>query len=164
MCLKHWGLHVCDQDNMVVAHAATCVMASAIILLIQCNLVVLVLYQCIKVVHNGYNGIPLHTGHYDMLWRKTAKNEVFHRYPLEISYRFTILVKEDIRGNLKPFSYTLSREYRVMRYRYARLLFTSEDHLCANLRVQEQSTNMTSQCQCPTFAWRHRSTVVTSQY
>ena len=56
-------------------------------------------------------------------------------------------------------SYTLSREYRVMRYRYSRLLFTSEDRLCANLRVQEQSTNMTSQCQCPTFAWRHRSTV-----
>ena len=62
------------------------------------------------------------------------------------------------------YSYTLSREYRVMRYRYSRLLFTSEDRICANLRVQEQSTNMTSQYQCPTFAWRHRSTVVTSQY
>ena len=36
----------------------------------------------------------------------------------------------------------LGREYRVMRNRYSRLLFTSEDHLCANLRVQEQSTNM----------------------
>ena len=57
------------------------------------------------------------------------------------------------------FSYTLSREYR-----YSQLLFTSEDRLCTNLRVQEQSTNMTSQCQCPTFAWRHGSTVVTSQY
>ena len=44
-------------------------------------------------------------------------------------------------------SYTLSREYRVVRSRYSRLLFTSEDRLCANLRVQEQSTNMTSQCQ-----------------
>ena len=44
------------------------------------------------------------------------------------------------------FSYTLGREYRVMRNRYSRLLFTSEDRLCANLRVQEQSTNMTSQC------------------
>ena len=43
-------------------------------------------------------------------------------------------------------SYTLGREYRVMRNRYSRLLFTSEDRLCANLRVQEQSTNMTSQC------------------
>ena len=30
-------------------------------------------------------------------------------------------------------SYTLSREYRVVRYRYSRLLFTSEDRLCANL-------------------------------
>ena len=43
-------------------------------------------------------------------------------------------------------SYTLGREYRVMSNRYSRLLFTSEDRLCANLRVQEQSTNMTSQC------------------
>ena len=39
---------------------------------------------------------------------------------------------------------TLSREYRVLRNRYSRLLFTSELRLCANLRVQEQSTNMTS--------------------
>ena len=43
-------------------------------------------------------------------------------------------------------SYTLSREYRVARSRYSRLLFTSEDRISANLRVQEQSTNMTSQC------------------
>ena len=43
-------------------------------------------------------------------------------------------------------SYTLGREYRVMRNRYSRLLFTSEDRLCANLRVQGQSTNMTLQC------------------
>ena len=41
------------------------------------------------------------------------------------------------------FSYTLSREYRVARIRYSRLLSTSEDRFCANLRVQEQSTNMT---------------------
>ena len=47
---------------------------------------------------------------------------------------------------MNPVSYTLGREYRVMRNRYSRLLFTSEDRLCANLRVQEQSTNMTSQC------------------
>ena len=51
------------------------------------------------------------------------------------------------------FSYSLSREYRVVRNRYSRLLFTSEDRLCANLRVQEQSTNMTSQYQYPTFTW-----------
>ena len=60
-------------------------------------------------------------------------------------------------------SYSLSREYRVVRYRYSRLFFTSEYRLCANLRVQEQSTHMTSQCECPTFAWRHIQTVVTSQ-
>ena len=60
-------------------------------------------------------------------------------------------------------SYTLSREYRVLRNRYSRLLFTSEDRLCANLRVLEQSMNITSQCQCLAFAWRHRSTVMTSQ-
>ena len=60
-------------------------------------------------------------------------------------------------------SYTLSREYRVVRDRYSGLLFTSEDRLCAKWRVQEQSTNMTSQCQYSTFAWRHRSTVVTSK-
>ena len=60
-----------------------------------------------------------------------------------------------IHNTKKRFSYTLSREYRVVRNRYSRLLFTSEDRLCANLRVQEQSTNMTSQCQCLAFAWRH---------
>ena len=60
-------------------------------------------------------------------------------------------------------SYTLSREYRVVRYWYSWLLFTNEDLLCANLRVQEQSTNMMSQCQCPTFVWRYRSIVVMSQ-
>ena len=43
-------------------------------------------------------------------------------------------------------SYTLGREYRVIRNRYSRLLFTSEDRLCANLHVREPSTNMTSQC------------------
>ena len=50
------------------------------------------------------------------------------------------------RYNITLISYTLGREYRVMRNRYSRLLFSSEDHLCANLRVQEQSTNMASQC------------------
>ena len=39
---------------------------------------------------------------------------------------------------INRISYTLSREYRVARYRYSRLLFTSEDRLCANLRVQWQ--------------------------
>ena len=61
------------------------------------------------------------------------------------------------------YSYTLSRGYRVARNRYSRLLFASEDRICANLRLQEQSTNMTSKCQCLAFGWRHRSTVMTSQ-
>ena len=60
-------------------------------------------------------------------------------------------------------SYRLSHGYQVTRNRYSRLLCPSEDRLCAKLRVQEQSTNMTSQCQNPTFAWRHRLTVVMSQ-
>ena len=60
----------------------------------------------------------------------------------------------------KTYSYMLSR---VVRNRYSRLLFTSEDHLCASLRVQEQSMNMMSQCQCLAFTWHHRSTVMTSQ-
>ena len=61
-------------------------------------------------------------------------------------------------------SYTLSHEYWLVRNRYSRLLFTNEDRLCANLPVQEKSTNMTWQCQCLAFTWRHRSTVMTSQY
>ena len=39
----------------------------------------------------------------------------------------------------------------------------SKDQPCNHLRVQEQSTNMTSQYQYPAFAWRSRSGVVTSQ-
>ena len=39
---------------------------------------------------------------------------------------------------------------------YSWLLFSSEDHLCANLYMQEQSANMTSQCQYLTFAWHHK--------
>ena len=49
-------------------------------------------------------------------------------------------------GN-KLFSYMINCEYRVGRNQYSQLLFTGEDQLCANLRVQEQSTNMTLQCQ-----------------
>ena len=47
------------------------------------------------------------------------------------------------------FSYTLSREYRLVRSRYSRLLFTSVDRLFAKLHVQEQSMKMTSQCLYP---------------
>ena len=41
-------------------------------------------------------------------------------------------------------SETLSREYWVVRNQYSCFFFTSEDRICANLRVHEQSTNMTS--------------------
>ena len=41
--------------------------------------------------------------------------------------------------------YTLQSEYRVVGNRYSRMVFTSKYELCANVRVQEQSTNMTSQ-------------------
>ena len=43
-------------------------------------------------------------------------------------------------------------------------LFTSEEQLCANLRVQEQSTNIMSQCHYLAFTWGHRSTVVPSHW
>ena len=58
----------------------------------------------------------------------------------------------------------LSREYRVVRNRYSRLFFASEDRLCAHLRVQEQSTNMTSHASTPRSRdatdqlwWRHNA-------
>ena len=41
---------------------------------------------------------------------------------------------------LRHVSYTLNRECQVVGNQYSRLLFTSEDQVCANLRVQEQST------------------------
>ena len=58
---------------------------------------------------------------------------------------------------------TLSCEYRVVRNRYSWLLFNSEDGLCTNLCLQEQSMNMASKCQCLAFASRHSSIVRTSQ-
>ena len=58
----------------------------------------------------------------------------------EISEDF---VCENRRYLLSIFSYALSREYRVAGFRYSRLVFTSEDRLCANLNVQWQSMNMT---------------------
>ena len=39
----------------------------------------------------------------------------------------------------------LRREYQMIGNWYSRLLFTSEDQLCTNFHVQEQSTDMTSQ-------------------
>ena len=64
------------------------------------------------------------------------------------------------RGKYSCISYMLSCEYQVVRNRYSRLLFTSEDRFCANLCMPEHSTNMMSQCQYPTFVWCHWSTVV----
>ena len=57
-------------------------------------------------------------------------------------------------------SYTLRHEYQVAGNRYSRFLFTSEDHLCANLRVQEQSNNSsTSRSSDVTdkLWWRHNA-------
>ena len=61
-------------------------------------------------------------------------------------------------------SHTLNCEHRVARNRHSWLLFTSDDRLYANLCVQEQSTNMTSQCQYPhsrditdQLWWRHNA-------
>ena len=62
------------------------------------------------------------------------------------------------------FTYTPNREYRVVGNRYSRLLITSGDPLWDNLRVQEHSMHMASQCQCVAFARRHVLTVVTSQW
>ena len=58
-----------------------------------------------------------------------------------LKHNHGVRVIREIESNSIPIisiSYTLSREYRVARYRYSRLLFTSEDRLCANLRVQWQ--------------------------
>ena len=56
-----------------------------------------------------------------------------------------------------------SRESRVVRNRYSRLLFTNEDRLCANLRVHEKSDEYGVICQYLAIAWRHRSFMKTSQ-
>ena len=53
-------------------------------------------------------------------------------------------------------SYVLICEYRVVGNQYSRLFLTSEDRLCANLRLREQSMNVMSQCQYRGFARRRR--------
>ena len=45
----------------------------------------------------------------------------------------------------KYISYALSREYRVVRNRYSRMLFISVDRIRTNL-AQKQSKDMASQC------------------
>ena len=65
---------------------------------------------------------------------------------------------------IKSHSYTLGCEYRAMRSRYSRLLFTSEDRLCAIWRLQKQSMNMTSNASVSRLRdvtdqlwWRHNA-------
>ena len=85
--------------------------------------------------------------------------------------RVTVSVNDVIKRNpILPtpwwsnfISHTLSREYRLVRSRYSRLLFTCERRLCANLRMQKQSRNITSQCLYLGVAWSHRSTLLMSQ-
>ena len=55
-------------------------------------------------------------------------------YTLAIIKKFNLKKKGTKTHFTNTFSNTLSREYRVVRNRYSRLLFTSEDRLCANLR------------------------------
>ena len=52
----------------------------------------------------------------------------------------------------KPFSYTLGREYRVMRLRYSRLLFTSEDRFAPICT-----------CKNNRRIWRHNASVLHSR-
>ena len=55
---------------------------------------------------------------------------VFDRHVPGASHKISLLNASNF------FSYMLSREYRVVRYRYSRLLFISEDRLCTNLCMQ----------------------------
>ena len=66
--------------------------------------------------------------------------------------------------SLWSISYTLRCEKYMLRSLYARLLFTGEHQLNGNLRVQEQSTNITSQWQYLALTWRYGTLVMTSQY
>ena len=71
-------------------------------------------------------------------WGNDSKMDHEHTvYPMKYAHKFVVWG-----WSIISISYTLSREYRVARNRYSRLLFTSEDRFCANSHVQEQSTNM----------------------
>ena len=54
--------------------------------------------------------------------------------------------------SMTSISYTLGREYRVMRNRYSRLLFTSEDRLCAICA-----------CKNNRWIWRHNASISRSR-
>ena len=74
------------------------------------------------------------------LWDAIIVTRASGQYSLNIDF-----IHDHIHGRyIIVLSYMLSREQRVLRNWYSRLLFTSEGRLCANLHVQEQSTNMTS--------------------
>ena len=86
-----------------------------------------------------------------VIWDAIALIIVYANYvrtPLHLLYQLKyvspVVVVIVIVGTCKWFvtSYMLSRDKRVVRNRFPRLLFTI---FYANLRVQEQSTNMTSQ-------------------
>ena len=62
------------------------------------------------------------------LFRYDGLNESLY-YPLKLRDFSWQFVRQLVAKGETIFSYTLSREYRVVRYRYPRLLFTSEDHL-----------------------------------
>ena len=118
---------------------------------ISSSATILIIYLCVH-VHSRLGGQTV-TLLYKHFYIIKLKYKPWNRHHLAWGY-------EDTDTYIYIYiyiSYTLSREYRVVRNQYSRLLFTSEDRLCANLRVQEQSMNLTSQCQHPTFAWRHRS-------
>ena len=107
---------------------------------------------------HGYVIIPLVSLGYDHPWMPDHQATFFR---MDVIAFPSSIVNASL---MTLIPYVLSREYRVARNRYSRLLFTCEDRFCAQLCVQKQSTNMTSQCQYPTSVWCHRSTVVTSQY
>ena len=68
--------------------------------------------------------------------------------------KFHWLTKNELNGLVQDYSFLHAKPWIAGGEKsiFSRLLFTSEDWLCANLRMWEQSTNMTSQNQCPTFA------------
>ena len=114
------------------------------------------------IFHAIYGAVCIQLTHFSYDDSENTCISSYYHHKIRRMTHFSLFKVESWNNCMHCFSYTLGREYRVMRNRYSRLLFASEDRLCANLRVQEQSTNMTSQCMYLAFAWRHRSTVVTS--
>ena len=112
--------------------------------------------SCWQLFHNELSSLQ-------RLFDGTTIQGIYCLKAIDECEHFSFGIQNAVLTTINFISYTLSREYRVAGYRYSRLLFTSEDRLCANLRVQWQLTNMTSQYLFLAFAWRHRSIEVTSQ-